>query len=326
MNETLLTDYYEKRGFSAEAARAAVAAVKAYEAWLTGRGESFSDAGLDSLKEYLALLISEGRNDDETLLALARYCYLAGRPDLYIYFTSILGIEEIVGNIADHTEAVLGTEVRNKVFSGLPIPPAGSPPEAVLPVTRELVRRLQDALPEADRRHALTANAHGIPPSAFDEEKKHFAEAPSLEAYLAERHQRLVETLADHAKTGKPWFEQTITDRVVDFVRENQEIQAGVLKDGKIYVTKIPYDPDAWLGEADPPGRRYLACHCPMARASLLTGDPVPPVWCYCSAGFEKNIFDALFDAPVEVEVLASVLAGDDVCRFAVRVPEKYFH
>lgn len=321
MDEKLITDYYEKRGFTPEAARAAVAAVEAFEAWMAARGESFSDTGLDSLKTYLALLVSEGKNDDETLLGLGRYCYLAGRNDLYIYFTSILGISDILGNIAGHTEAVLGTEVRRRVFDGLKAPPAGSPPEAVPPVTRELVRRLQEALPETDCRRALTANAHGIPASAFDEEKKHFAEAPSLEAYLAGRHQRLVETLNEHAKTGKPWFEQTITGRVVDLVRNNQEIQAGVLEDGKIYVTKIPYDPDGWLAETDPERRRYLACHCPMARASLLSGDPVNPVWCYCSAGFEKLIFDTLFDRDVEVEVTETVLGGDHRCRFTVTVP-----
>ena len=119
MDEKLLTGYYEKRALAPEAARQAVAAVCAWETWLAGRGESFEEAGLDSLKEYLALLVADGRNDNEALLGIGRYCYLAGRGDLYIYFTSILGISEILGNIADHTESLLGAEVRQRVFDGL---------------------------------------------------------------------------------------------------------------------------------------------------------------------------------------------------------------
>jgi len=69
--------------------------------------------------------------------------------------------------------------------------------------------------------------------------------------------------------------------------------------------------------------KRYHACHCPLARASILEGDPdISPTWCYCSGGFEKFQFDVIFDEDVGVEVLESALAGDQRCRFAVRIPE----
>ena len=323
MNEKLLTDFYSRRGYTEEAGKRAVDAVKACKDWLAGGGTRFEEVGLGELRAYLDLLIEENRNHEEDLLALARYCYLSGKTDLYIYFTSILGVSDIISNIADHTEAVLGTEVRNRVFSNLKIPPLGSPPEAAPQVTREMVERLLEEVSEADCRKALTCNAHGIPESAFEEEKKYFADAPSLEEYLADRHRRQVAVLEEHARTGKAWFEQRITPRVVDYVREHPEVQGGVVRDGKIYITKIPYDPDGWLEETDSKKRRYLACHCPMARASLKDGNPVPPIWCNCSAGFGKLMFDALYGQTLEAEALETVLGGNEVCRFAIRIPEQ---
>jgi hypothetical protein len=69
--------------------------------------------------------------------------------------------------------------------------------------------------------------------------------------------------------------------------------------------------------------KRYYACHCPLVRASVLEGKPeISPTWCYCSGGFEKLLFDVIFDEQVEVEVLENALGGDLRCRFAIKIPE----
>lgn len=48
----------------------------------------------------------------------------------------------------------------------------------------------------------------------------------------------------------------------------------------------------------------------------------IPLDWCYCSGGFAKLMFDVVFGESTEVEVLQSVLAGDSVCRFRIKLPE----
>ena len=69
--------------------------------------------------------------------------------------------------------------------------------------------------------------------------------------------------------------------------------------------------------------RRYYACHCPLARAAILDGKvKIPAVFCYCSGGFEKFAFDNIFGEPAEVEMLESVLNGDERCRFAITIPK----
>jgi predicted hydrocarbon binding protein len=88
-------------------------------------------------------------------------------------------------------------------------------------------------------------------------------------------------------------------------------------------LTKIPYAPRQFLKEKDPVMRKYYACHCQLVRTALRDGKPrIPATFCYCSAGFEKLHFDAIFDEPVEVELLETPLKGDARCRFAIKIPK----
>jgi len=120
---------------------------------------------------------------------------------------------------------------------------------------------------------------------------------------------------------GSTGFSQAAQD-VVDYVKEHQDIQTGIRQGDRIIVRKIPYNPDAWIKEADPLLKRFHACHCPFSRFSILTQMPVPDLWCYCSGGFTKLFFDYLYERDLEVELLESVLPGGESCRFAIRLPE----
>ncbi len=144
-----------------------------------------------------------------------------------------------------------------------------------------------------------------------------------LGGLLKYRHETLLSELEEHARSGKPWYEQIITPEVVEMVRQDPEIQAGVQVGDSVFVTKIPYSPVDYLSEDDPVRKRYYQCHCPLARASILDeSSTVSPLFCYCSGGYEKLVFDVVFGEPVGVEVLESALAGDPRCRFRIKLPE----
>jgi hypothetical protein len=50
------------------------------------------------------------------------------------------------------------------------------------------------------------------------------------------------------------------------------------------------------IPSADPLEKRRLACHCPLASSFIMvSGAGVPSVWCACSAGYEKFLFDVTF-------------------------------
>jgi len=321
MNQTLLREHYQKRGFSEAEAAEAVLFVQSLESWLAEKSASLEAATQDHIRGYIRLLIDEQRNTMEALLAMARYFYLTGRNEIYIYFTSLLGgsgvIESIAGRLSDATDA----DTAKRIFEETDRPPLGSDPEEFPAFTKRLMERLEADLPPATVQSVLAGNNHGIPASAFDAEKEHFENAASLDEYLRGRHERNVAELQRYCDANAVWFEQTITQDVVDFVAANQEVLSAVRDGDTLYITKIPYDPEKFLSESDPVMKRYYACHCPFAREAIRAGSPeISPNWCYCSGGFAKHPFEVLFERPLRVELLQSVLKGDPVCRFAIHL------
>jgi hypothetical protein len=169
----------------------------------------------------------------------------------------------------------------------------------------------------------LAGNHHEIPLESFDKHKQWFKEAGNIDAFLERVHSEAVAELEHYMNEGKVWYEQEITPEIVRFVKDNQEVLSAVRDGEYLYITKFPYAPRDWLGETDPVMKRYYGCHCPLARAAIIEGKPdIPLDWCYCSGGYTKLKFDVVFEEPTEVEVLESVLAGDDRCRFRVRMPQ----
>ncbi|MFN2243047.1 MAG: hypothetical protein ACK2U2_12230 [Anaerolineae bacterium] len=98
---------------------------------------------------------------------------------------------------------------------------------------------------------------------------------------------------------------------------------AGILEGNRILATKIPKSGTlaTYLAETDTEKRRQLYCHCPRVRDILKTRESLPVIYCYCGAGFYKGIWEEILQAPVRVEVLQSVLGGDEVCSIAVYLP-----
>lgn len=301
----------------------AVNAIKEFEEFLSEKNTTFKSASLEVLKDYISLLIDEGRNSWERLVAIARYCNYARKNDYYIYFTSILGARNVLPDIGERLAEIAGEETRQKVYQGFKLPPLGSPQENYPRLTHTIMERMVTELSHETCQKILTWNYHKLPAEAFDEKKQRFEKASSIDEYLKNEHRRLIEDLERSMKDGQLWFEQEITPEVIEFVRRNQEICTGIRRGDKIYVTKIPYAPKQYIKEKDHVLKRYYACHCPLARSSIREGKPqISPLFCYCSSGYEKFHFDVIFGEPVEVEMLESVLKGDSCCRFANKIPQ----
>jgi len=319
MREKEFAEYLRGRKMSDLDTRAAVGYVREFERHLGG---PYEGAGVEDVKAYASHLISEGGNSEARLLALARYSNFADMRDVWIFWAAVLGGRTIYQSIRERLGQLAGDGTVEEVFGGLETPPLGSPPEAYPEATAELMRRLMELGPSVYRR-ALAGNHHRVPVERFLGNREKLKELGGLEAFLRWDHGRAVAELEEYAESGRVWYEQVITPEVVEWVRGNQEVLSAALRDGKLYVTKIPYAPAEYLEEKDPTMRRFYACHCPLARMAILAGGPeVPMDWCYCSAGFEKLPYDVLLGEELEVEVLESAIGGSDRCRFAITLPE----
>lgn len=323
MREKEFRDYCRERNFSEEDTESAVTAVQEYEVHLKTKGKSLESMAVDDVKEYVSLLISEDKNSMDRLLAIARYCFLVKKHDVYIYFTSIVGGRTVLPSISERLALIAGEEKRDIIFKGVEAPPLGASPEQFPKVTGLLMERLESELDQKTCRKVLAGNHHKVPVEAFTRHKKWFQEAESLDQFLKKVHDEAVAELEQYMKEDKIWYEQEITPEVVEYVRGNQEVLSGVQIGDKIYMTKFPYAPKEYLRETDPLMKKYYMCHCPLARASILTGEPeISPEWCYCSGGYGKLKFDVIFEQETEVEVLETAIGGDMFCRFSVKIPE----
>jgi hypothetical protein len=59
----------------------------------------------------------------------------------------------------------------------------------------------------------------------------------------------------------------------------------------------------------------YNRCYC---GSVSKTREPSSATYCYCSCGWYRQLFEALLDHPVEVELLGSIIQGDERCRFLI--------
>lgn len=313
----------EAKGLDSAGVERAAAVVRGFERGASGPGGTLADADLASVERYAAGLVAAGSMDEAALMAVARYFSVIRRDDAAIRFLAYLLPVGVLPAMAARLRSMEGDAAADRVLCAVAFPPVGAPPEAYPQPTASFAAALLDELGSAGAHRVLAWNVHGIPAAAFEPEREALVRLGSVDAWLRDYHDRQVKTLERHAADGTLWYEQRITRAVVDFVRADQEIQGGVRVGDTIYVTKIPYDPDRFLACYDPLERRRLACHCPLAASSIRPdGAGVPAVWCACSAGYVKHMFDVAFGEETEATVLSSVLAGDPICRFGIRVPE----
>ena len=62
---------------------------------------------------------------------------------------------------------------------------------------------------------------------------------------------------------------------------------------------------------------RYPRCFCPLV-AELK--EPLSASYCFCSAGWLKEVYETVSGKPVTVEILETVKRGGAVCRFNVKL------
>ena len=59
----------------------------------------------------------------------------------------------------------------------------------------------------------------------------------------------------------------------------------------------------------------FEECTCPMVKQGVDN-----PFLCNCTVGYSINIFKTLFNRPVKVKLLKSILNGDDICEQEISV------
>jgi effector-binding domain-containing protein len=115
-------------------------------------------------------------------------------------------------------------------------------------------------------------------------------------------------------------YEQKGIDGVLEAMHEDPLWYENPVREGNIlYVGKIPYNKEGHEKATTESEKRAHYCHCTLVRNHF---DEISPTFCYCGAGWYRQQWEGILGKPVTIEILNSLLKGDDFCRFAIHLPD----
>ena len=199
---------------------------------------------------------------------------------------------------ARYLEDVMGPVVREVVMEGSDTIFLESSTAERFAWTKAAVERLDRVADDFQRYQVLSGCSHVFPATQT---------AKLRQAYLRAREQ------------GAGYLDAV--DAVLGFMEADPGWRQETARDGRvIYATKKPSNPEAYANAATDTEKRRAYCFCPIIRDHLEDG--MSPTFCYCSAGFERKQWEAALAQPVRIDVVKSLLKGDDRCQFAIHLPE----
>jgi len=207
-----------------------------------------------------------------------------------------------------------GEEMARKVTKGAENIISKSSPEDIISWTQKTMDRLERFVDDSVVRKIMLECACHYPQSELDEFRQLYAETGDSDLV----HSKLQDKFEIFLRNVLMLDEEMIAD-----VKRRGWGVAGFKNGNTIVATKIPKSGylKQYLKEKDPEKRREIYCHCPRIRDAVKLGKSISANYCYCSAGFYKNIWETILQKPVEVEVQKSIFLGDDECRFKITLP-----
>jgi len=219
-----------------------------------------------------------------------------------------------LSKLSDCLHRITGEEIRKKVLKDSEKLTSGASQKEIIDWTAEAMRRLDALVDEEKRTEIMTGCACHYPESDLHEIRKTYEETGDIDLVHKMLHGKFISFLKDSLKLSNELME--------DIVNRGWGL-AGVKKGNTIIATKIPKSGHLvdYMKEADPQKKRALYCHCPRIREAIRSKTRISPTYCYCGAGFYKAIWEYILQQLVKVELLESVLQGDDVCKVAIHLP-----
>jgi effector-binding domain-containing protein len=202
------------------------------------------------------------------------------------------------GLLGANLERVLGREARERVTQGNDALTLESTVDERFQWAKGMIDRLDDLADKDQKYDVLSSCAHVFPSEPIEKARAIYEDAK--------------------AKTSDPL---KAIDAVIAFMDEDAAWATRPSRKGTvIYATKNPRDPQGYKEAKTAAEKRKAYCFCPLVRNHLDEGMPV--TFCYCGSGWYRRQWEGITGKPVSIQVLKSILKGDDVCRFAVQLSD----
>jgi hypothetical protein len=311
--------FLEERKFTAAQSEAFIACAEKFLAGCEAEGGS---SPADMFPSFSRRMIAEHANTRDNYYAIALYGRFTKDNALMLAALELVDGAEVLDNLYRKTGEALGERRRDEIFAGLKPAPVGTPNAEKPAAMQAMLERLEQAEPEACK-EILASGLRDLPDEHYVDDQALFAQSGDIDEYLWRKKRQLLAELRQIQREGRLYFNQEITEEVIQYVRRNPEIGQGVRDGNIVYETKIPHQAKEYLAETDEDKKRYYYCHCPWVKQSLKAGkSDTPTVFCNCSAAFMKKPWEVIFGQTLQADVLETVLKRDLRCRFAIHLPE----
>jgi hypothetical protein len=323
MDEEGFRRYLEKNEIEENIIEASVTLVRAFDDFLKKRGNTIDTASKEDFYGYSDYLISQEQNTFETYVSILRYGSFINNSDLYVGAMEVLDGREVMENLSKRLHEEFGEDFRNEIFEKTSLPPLGLHPKKKPEYTKKLIPRLQETLGISRCAEFLNQGLRDRYEEWRKPDREKFLRSRDIDEFLKNRRHEYIKELEEHHEKGSLYFTQEITEEVLEFIKNDPLIEVGLREGDRIIVKKIPHMAKEYVTEPDEQKKKYFYCHCPWVKEALLESEqPIPPVFCNCSAGYYKAYWEIVLDQPIEVDVAESILDGGDVCTFAVYLPK----
>lgn len=200
--------------------------------------------------------------------------------------------------LAQNLDRVLDAAARQEVMRGSENLTIDSPVAERFEWVKGMVTRLQELADERAQYEILSSCAHVFPVEQIA------------------KLRRVYENARDESGDAL-----VAVDAVIAFMDADPGWSEAPRRAGQvIYSAKQPRDRAGYEQAQDDLARRKAYCFCPLVREHLDEG--MPRAFCYCGAGWFRQQWEGALGKPVAVEIVKSILAGDDLCEFALRLPD----
>ena len=294
--------------------------VKAMDDFLLNE-KSFSGIDRSYLKDIQAFLRqwkTDKKKKQVFLYALKSYGFATSNQNIIANVNRLLGNGPWLDRFEETLNGFVGEEFRRKIIeAGGPIKQSSSTDKKAV-WTKCMMNCLETNVDEKTCKKILTNNLHFKSPKSpsFKKLKRMYEKTGNTDDILKHLHDKWKKRIGD--MYGYDSAEHK-------YVEADPTIEAGKREGNIVYVSKIPYQIKEFLEAKDSKAKRYHYCHCGWVRDSIKKPEKeqVSPTFCYCSGGWHKVPFEGIFEQPLEVDVVKSVLKGDEMCTFAIHLPER---
>jgi predicted hydrocarbon binding protein len=171
----------------------------------------------------------------------------------------------------------------------------------------ESILKLETIVPEKQRKQIYSECSCRYPKEKLKKIKSTFSETKDI---------KLVH------KMLQDQFELDIVDEPFrEKIIENKFGFAGILENNTLILMKMPKNPSDYFSTGDIQEKRYFYCHCGRVKKQIRENKQTySEDYCYCGAGFFKNIWEEVLGKEVKIDVIETVLKGSSVCKFMIQL------